>query len=121
VGRTPTRRPPHAAVWGAMFNAGQTCCGHQWSGFCYAMESVTTGSSTPWCAMCRAQMGAAEGYVLRTHRIDDSQVARYRQVCQTTTCGRARSVTGGKAPGTGHGKLYPPTVLVDVDHSIDLH
>jgi acyl-CoA reductase-like NAD-dependent aldehyde dehydrogenase len=62
------------------------------------------------------KMGSGEGYDFGS-QIDDGQVAiTDRHVSQALAAG-ARALTGGKRPD-GEGSFYPPTVLVDVDHSM---
>jgi acyl-CoA reductase-like NAD-dependent aldehyde dehydrogenase len=104
----------HAAVWGAFFNAGQTCVSVE---RVYVLESVYDQFVK---AVVRdvnnLKMGAGEGYDVGA-LIDDSQVAvTDRHVADAKAKG-ARALTGGKRPG-GPGSFYPPTVLVDVDHSM---
>lgn len=104
----------NAAVWGAMFNAGQTCVSVE---RVYVLEPVYDQFVA---AVVRAvenlKMGSGEGYDFGS-QIDDSQVAiTDRHVSQAVAAG-AKALTGGKRP-EGEGSFYPPTVLVDVDHSM---
>ncbi|BDX34542.1 aldehyde dehydrogenase [Mycobacterium antarcticum] len=105
----------HAAVWGGMFNAGQTCVSVE---RVYVLDQVYDAFVA---AVIRdvedLKMGAGEGFDFGA-LIDDSQVdVTARHVADAVAKG-ARALTGGERP-TGPGSFYPPTVLVDVDHSMD--
>jgi acyl-CoA reductase-like NAD-dependent aldehyde dehydrogenase len=104
----------NAAVWGAMFNAGQTCVSVE---RVYALEPVYDQFVAAVVrAVEKLKMGSGEGYDFGS-QIDDSQVAiTDRHVSQAVAAG-AKALTGGKRPD-GEGSFYPPTVLVDVDHSM---
>ncbi|BBZ26523.1 aldehyde dehydrogenase [Mycolicibacterium madagascariense] len=104
----------HAAVWGAMFNAGQTCVSVE---RVYVLEQVYDQFVA---AVVRdvenLRMGAGEGHDFGA-LIDDSQVEVTDKHVQDAIAKGARALTGGRRP-TGPGSFYPPTVLVDVDHSM---
>ena len=61
-------------------------------------------------------MGAGEGYDFGA-LIDDSQVDVTDKHVADALARGAKALTGGTRP-TGPGSFYPPTVLVDVDHSM---
>ena len=104
----------HAAVWGAMFNAGQTCVSVErvyvvdavYDRFVAAVVRDVQNLST----------GAGEGHAFGA-MIDESQVAVTERHVQDALAKGARALTGGRRP-VGAGSFYPPTVLVDVDHSM---
>lgn len=104
----------HAAVWGAMFNAGQTCVSVE---RVYVLEQVYDKFVE---AVVRdvnnLKMGAGEGFDFGAI-IDDSQVDVTARHVDDALAKGARALTGGKRP-SGVGSFYPPTVLVDVDHSM---
>ncbi|KQY08160.1 aldehyde dehydrogenase [Mycobacterium sp. Root135] len=104
----------HAAVWGSMFNAGQTCVSVE---RVYVLEQVYEKFVE---AVVRdvnnLKMGAGEGFDFGA-LIDDSQVDVTARHVDDALAKGARALTGGKRP-TGVGSFYPPTVLVDVDHSM---
>ena len=105
----------HAAVWGAMFNAGQTCVSVE---RVYVLEPVYDQFVA---AVVRdvenLEMGAGDGKHFGA-MIDDSQVAvTERQTSADALAKGARALTGGTR-GSGAGSFYEPTVLVDVDHSM---
>ena len=104
----------HAAVWGAMFNAGQTCVSVE---RVYVLEQVYDQFVD---AVVRAvgelKMGAGEGFDVGA-MIDDSQVAVTERHVDDALAKGAKAVVGGKR-GSGPGSFYEPTVLVDVDHSM---
>jgi acyl-CoA reductase-like NAD-dependent aldehyde dehydrogenase len=104
----------HAAVWGAMFNAGQTCVSVE---RVYVLEPVYDQFVA---AVVRdvneLQVGAGDGYHFGA-LIDEQQLeVTDRHVREAVAVG-ARALTGGARPA-GAGTFYPPTVLVDVDHSM---
>ncbi|MEZ0340253.1 aldehyde dehydrogenase family protein [Mycobacterium sp. pV006] len=104
----------HAAVWGAMFNAGQTCVSVE---RVYVLEQVYDQFVDAVVRDVKnLRMGSGEGNHFGS-MIDDSQVdVAERHVADALAKG-ARVLTGGKR-GTGSGSFYEPTVLVDVDHSM---
>ena len=104
----------HAAVWGAMFNAGQTCVSVE---RVYVLEQVYDAFVD---AVVRdvqnLKMGAGEGFDFGA-LIDDGQVAVTERHVADALAKGAKALTGGQR-GTGPGSFYPPTVLVGVDHSM---
>ena len=104
----------HAAVWGAMFNAGQTCVSVE---RVYVLEPVYDQFVAAVVRdVEKLKTGAGDGYDFGA-MIDESQVAvTERHVFEALAAG-AKALTGGKRPA-GAGSFYPPTVLVDVDHSM---
>ena len=97
-----------------MFNAGQTCVSVE---RVYVLESVYDQFVA---AVVRdvdeLKMGAGDGYDFGS-LIDESQVAVTERHVADALAKGAKVLTGGKRP-TGPGSFYPPTVLVDVDHSM---
>lgn len=104
----------HAAVWGAMFNAGQTCVSVE---RVYVLESVYDQFVSAVLRDIEAlRVGAGDG----THfgaLINDDQLAVTERHVRDALAAGARALTGGKRT-EGPGSFYPPTVLVDVDHSM---
>ncbi|MDT5339485.1 MAG: hypothetical protein QOD90_4990 [Mycobacterium sp.] len=104
----------HAAVWGAMFNAGQTCVSVE---RVYVLAQVYDAFVDAVVRDVKnLKMGAGEGFDFGA-LIDDSQVAVTAKHVDDAVAKGARALTGGARP-TGPGSFYPPTVLVDVDHSM---
>jgi len=105
----------HAAVWGAFFNAGQTCVSVE---RVYVMEGVYDQFVDAVVRDVKnLKMGAGEGFDFGA-LIDDSQVAVTERHVSDARAKGAKVLTGGqRAPGAG--SFYEPTVLVDVDHSMD--
>ena len=104
----------HAAVWGAMFNAGQTCVSVE---RVYVLESVYDQFVAAVVRdVEKLKTGAGEGYDFGA-LIDESQVAVTERHVQDALAAGAKALTGGERPA-GSGSFYPPTVLVDVDHSM---
>ncbi|MDT5266722.1 MAG: hypothetical protein QOI90_3348 [Mycobacterium sp.] len=104
----------HAAVWGAMFNAGQTCVSVE---RVYVLEPVYDQFVEAVVRDVKnLKMGAGEGYDFGA-QIDDSQVAVTERHVADAIAKGAKALTGGERPA-GPGSFYPPTVLVGVDHSM---
>jgi acyl-CoA reductase-like NAD-dependent aldehyde dehydrogenase len=104
----------HAAVWGAMFNAGQTCVSVE---RVYALEPVYDQFVDAVVRdVKKLKMGAGDGNDFGS-LIDEQQVAVTERHVRDAVAAGAKVLTGGKRPG-GPGNFYPPTVLVDVDHSM---
>jgi len=104
----------HAAVWGAMFNAGQTCV---------SVERVYVHDAIygPFVkAVVRdvqsLKVGAGEGKTVGA-LIDEQQLAVTERHVREAVAAGARALTGGQRTETS-GSFYPPTVLVNVDHSM---
>src|SRR5215218_8637601 len=104
----------HAAVWGAFFNAGQTCVSVE---RVYVLDAVYDEFVAAVVRdVEKLKVGAGAGYDVGS-MIDESQVAvTERHVSEAVAAG-ARALTGGERPA-GTGSFYPPTVLVDVDHTM---
>ncbi|OBB58626.1 aldehyde dehydrogenase [Mycobacterium sp. 852013-51886_SCH5428379] len=104
----------NAAVWGAMFNAGQTCVSVE---RVYVLEAVYQQFVD---AVVRAvrnlKVGAGDGNHFGA-MIDDGQVSVTERHVEDAIAKGAKALTGGKR-GSGSGSFYEPTVLVDVDHSM---
>ena len=104
----------HAAVWGAMFNAGQTCVSVE---RVYVLEPVYDQFVDAVVRdVTNLKMGAGEGYDFGA-LIDDSQVVVTERHVADAKAKGAKVLTGGERPA-GPGSFYPPTVLVDVDHTM---
>ena len=104
----------HAAVWGAMFNAGQTCVSVE---RVYVLEAVYDKFVA---AVVRdvqeLQMGTGEGKHFGS-LINEPQLAITERHVKEAVAAGARALTGGER-ASGPGSFYQPTVLVDVDHSM---
>ena len=104
----------HAAVWGAFFNAGQTCVSVE---RVYVMEQVYEQFVDAVVRDVRKlKMGAGEGNAFGA-LIDEGQVAVTEKHVADALAKGAKVLTGGKRP-SGPGSFYEPTVLVAVDHSM---
>ncbi|MBX7434802.1 aldehyde dehydrogenase family protein [Mycobacterium sp. Y57] len=104
----------HAAVWGAMFNAGQTCVSVE---RVYVLEPVYDQFVDAVVRdVASLKTGAGDGHNFGA-LIDESQVAVTERHVADALAKGARALTGGSRPA-GAGSFYPPTVLVDVDHSM---
>lgn len=104
----------HAAVWGAMFNAGQTCVSVERA---YVLEPVYDRFVNAVQRDVNAlQVGAGEGNHFGA-LINEEQLAVTERHVRDAVAAGARVLTGGKR-SEGPGSFYPATVLVDVDHSM---
>lgn len=104
----------HAAVWGAMFNAGQTCVSVE---RVYVLAAVYDQFVAAVVRdVEKLKTGAGDGYDFGA-MIDESQVAVTERHVADALAKGATAATGGKRTA-GAGSFYPPTVLVDVDHSM---
>ena len=104
----------HAAVWGAMFNAGQTCVSVE---RVYVLESIYDEFVDAVVRDVKAlKVGAGQGYDFGS-MINDEQVAVTERHVRDAVAAGAKALTGGERTA-GQGSFYPPTVLVDVDHSM---
>jgi acyl-CoA reductase-like NAD-dependent aldehyde dehydrogenase len=104
----------HAAVWGAMFNAGQTCVSVE---RVYVLEPVYDEFVKAVVRDVQAlQVGAGDGHNFGA-LIDEDQLAVTERHVREALAAGARVLTGGKRANKA-GSFYEPTVLVDVDHSM---
>jgi acyl-CoA reductase-like NAD-dependent aldehyde dehydrogenase len=104
----------HAAVWGAMFNAGQTCVSVE---RVYVLEPVYDQFVQAVVRDVQAlQVGAGDGKSFGA-LIDEQQLAVTERHVRDAVAAGARALTGGQRTDKS-GSFYPPTVLVDVDHSM---
>jgi acyl-CoA reductase-like NAD-dependent aldehyde dehydrogenase len=104
----------HAAVWGAMFNAGQTCVSVE---RVYVLDSVYDQFVKAVVRDVQSlRVGAGEGKTFGA-LIDEQQLAVTERHVSDAMAAGARALTGGRRTDTS-GSFYPPTVLVDVDHSM---
>lgn len=101
-----------AAVWGGMFNAGQMCVSVE---RVYVLDAVYDQFvAAAVAAIEKLKVGAGAGNHIGS-LIDQTQVdVTDRHVREALAAG-ARALTGG---ARAEGNFYPPTVLVDVDHSM---
>ncbi|MGK2881939.1 MAG: aldehyde dehydrogenase family protein [Mycobacterium sp.] len=104
----------NAAVWGGMFNAGQMCVSVE---RIYVAEQVYDQFvAAVVAAVDRLHLGAGAGNHVGA-LIDETQLAVTERHVEAALASGAKALTGGKRPA-GNGNFYPPTVLVDVDHSM---
>src|SRR6201991_613786 len=104
----------HAAVWGAMFNAGQTCVSVE---RVYVMDHVYDQFVDAVVRDVKElQVGAGEGHDFGA-MIDEQQLSVTERHVREAVAAGAKALTGGQRTNTS-GSFYPPTVLVDVDHSM---
>ena len=93
----------NAAVWGAMFNAGQTCVSVE---RVYVLEQVYHQFVAAVVkAVQNLKMGSGDGYDFGA-MIDESQVAVTARHVDDALARGARALTGGKRP-EGAGRAMP--------------
>jgi acyl-CoA reductase-like NAD-dependent aldehyde dehydrogenase len=104
---------------GAFYNAGQSCCAVE---RIYVQEAI-------WDAFVERFVGEVRGFVLGDPRDEntyigpltrrDAQLAALERQVKDALAKGARLLTGGKrAPRAGY--FFEPTVLIDVDHTMDV-
>lgn len=113
----PIERAVRGAVWGALFNSGQTCIAVEriyveepvydqfTSRLVDEVNKVRQGHDAP--GSFSAEIGALA---------NESQMAIVERHVADAVAKGARVLTGGKR--AQHGLFYPPTVLVNVDHTM---
>src|ERR1700731_508132 len=105
----------HAAVWGGLFNAGEMCVSVE---RVYVLDSVYDRFVDAVVSDVKAlQVGAGDGPHFGS-MIDEGQLAVVEKHVADATAKGARVLTGGERIA-GEGSFYQPTVLVDVDHSME--
>jgi acyl-CoA reductase-like NAD-dependent aldehyde dehydrogenase len=105
----------HAAVWGGLFNAGQMCVSVE---RVYVMDQVYDQFVDAVVRDVKGlQVGAGDGPHFGS-LIDDQQLTVVDKHVSDAKEKGARVLTGGKRIA-GDGSFYAPTVLVDVDHSME--
>ncbi|MGE4425368.1 MAG: aldehyde dehydrogenase family protein [Solirubrobacteraceae bacterium] len=109
-------RAANGAVWGAMFNAGQTCVSVE---RVYVHASVYDGFVARVVAGVEAlRQGAGSGGDPDVGALaDERQLAIVERHVSEAVGAGARALTGGRRR-PGPGTFFEPTVLVDVDHSM---
>lgn len=104
----------HGAVWGAMFNAGQTCVSVE---RVYVLEPIYDQFVQAVVRDVQAlRVGAGDKHDFGA-LIDEQQLAVTERHVRDAVAAGARALTGGQRTDKS-GSFYPPTVLVDVDHSM---
>jgi acyl-CoA reductase-like NAD-dependent aldehyde dehydrogenase len=105
------------AIWGGFFNAGQSCIAVE---RVYVQEGVYDefiSKLTDKVGELRVGMDRPDAYETDFGALaNDSQMAIVERHVRDAVDKGARVLTGGKR--ADRGLLYPPTVLVDVDHTM---
>jgi acyl-CoA reductase-like NAD-dependent aldehyde dehydrogenase/pimeloyl-ACP methyl ester carboxylesterase len=112
-------RAANGAVWGAMFNAGQACVSVE-------RVYVETPAYDEFVRLVTEKVSALrQGQDDRGYRVDVGALANAAQLeivenhVDKAVAAGARALVGGRRSELG-GTFFEPTVLVDVDHSMDL-
>lgn len=106
-------------LWGSMTNAGQTCAG---------IERVYVERSVFDSFVSRIVEKAKKLRVGPDREFDsdvgaittDGQLEIIERQVEEAKAARARVLCGGETVHSGDGRFYPPTILVDVDHSMSV-
>lgn len=107
-------RAASGAVWGAMFNAGQTCVSVERA---YVHDAVYPQFVDAVVREVSAlRLGSGPDYDVGA-MIDDRQLQVVERHVQDALARGATALTGGRRSARP-GFFYEPTVLVDVDHSM---
>lgn len=110
-------RAANGAVWGAFMNAGQTCMAVE---RVYVAESVHDRFVDLVVAKARAvRQGEGPGDDIGSMSFEPQIEIVERHVNDALAKG-ARALTGGRRVPGRRGLWYEPTVLVDVDHTMDV-
>jgi acyl-CoA reductase-like NAD-dependent aldehyde dehydrogenase len=112
-------RAANGVVWGAFFNSGQCCMSTE---RVYVHEDVYEDFVDRVVALTRElrQGDPAEGQVDVGAMTFPDQVDIVERHVQDAVDKGARVVTGGERRDIGGGDFFAPTVLVDVDHDMDI-
>ncbi|NNF70462.1 MAG: aldehyde dehydrogenase family protein, partial [Acidimicrobiia bacterium] len=109
-------RAAKGAVWGSLFNAGQTCVSVE---RIYADEAIYDKFlAKVEKEMDKVNAGAGDGSDIGAI-IGPSQLDVIERHLSDAVAKGARIVTGG-LPGEGPGQFFEPTLVVNVDHTMDL-
>lgn len=111
------KRAANAAVWGAMFNAGQTCVSVERVYVCDPVYDQFVELVTERVRALRIGSASSGSSADVGAMIDDRQCAVVEQHITQAIDAGARVVVGGRRRD-GLGSFFEPTVLVDVDHSM---
>lgn len=113
----PMRRAIRGAVWGGLFNSGQSCVAVERIYVEASIYQEFTDRLVAEVKTLRQGHDAAGSFTAEFGALaNDSQMAIVeRHVADAVEKG-ARILTGGAR--AEHGLFYPPTVLVDVDHTM---
>jgi acyl-CoA reductase-like NAD-dependent aldehyde dehydrogenase len=105
------------AVWGGLFNAGQSCIAVERIYVQDAVYEEFVSKLTARVAELRTGMDAMDSFSSEFGALaNDAQMEIVERHVRDAVDKGARVLTGGKR--TGEGLVYAPTVLVDVDHTM---
>jgi succinate-semialdehyde dehydrogenase/glutarate-semialdehyde dehydrogenase len=109
-------RAARGAVWGAFYGCGQVCMSVERA---YVVESAYDEFVQAVVAEARRVRTSDEPEAMVGSLIAPFQLERVEEHVRDAQTQGARVLLGGR-PIKGPGHFYEPTVLVDVDHSMDL-
>jgi len=105
------------AIWGAFANAGQACASVE---RCYVHETLADKFTEAVVAETKRlrQSGDKQGDV--GPMISEAQLRTVERHVYEATARGAKALTGGERTPDVPGPFFPPTVLTNVDHSMDV-
>jgi acyl-CoA reductase-like NAD-dependent aldehyde dehydrogenase len=112
-------RAANGAVWGALFNAGQACVSVE---RVYVEAAVHDAFVRRVAEKVQALRQGSDDHGYRADvgaLASDAQLAIVERHVSDATARGAHVVVGGRRSGLG-GTFFEPTVLVDVDHSMEI-
>lgn len=106
-----------AAVWGAFANCGQSCASVE---RCYVHESIAQKFTDAVVAETKRlrQSGDKQGDL--GSMSSESQLRTVERHVYEATARGAKALTGGERMADVNGPFFPPTVLTNVDHEMDV-
>ncbi len=107
------------AVWGAFTNAGQTCSAVERVYVHEAIADAFVEHVVEATQALRVGLGDQEGIDMGP-LIDEAQLARVEAHVEDATAKGAQILTGGQRLKASGDRFYAPTVLIDVDHDMDV-
>jgi acyl-CoA reductase-like NAD-dependent aldehyde dehydrogenase len=114
----PMERTVAGAVWGGLFNSGQSCVAVERIYVEAPVYDEFTSRLVDKVKTLRQGHDAQGSFAAEFGALaNDAQMAIVERHVADAVAKGARILTGGKR--SEHGLFYPPTVLVDVDHTMD--
>jgi acyl-CoA reductase-like NAD-dependent aldehyde dehydrogenase len=107
----------HAAVWGAFANSGQACASVE---RCYVQSRIAPKFIDRVVELTRALKQGADDAPDIGSMSSERQLEIVEEHVQDALARGAKALTGGHRAAHREGAFYEPTVLVDVNHSMQV-
>jgi succinate-semialdehyde dehydrogenase/glutarate-semialdehyde dehydrogenase len=107
----------HAAVWGAFANSGQACASVE---RCYVQASIAPKFIERVAELTRALKQDMSDAADIGSMSSERQLGIVEEHVQAALASGARAITGGRRRSEVGGAFYEPTVLVDVDQTMQV-